>query len=399
MRNEEDLRAALSTLEQHAPRAATVLHDIGRQTARRRRRRASGLVAVAAGSAAVAVAVALTVSATPASAPTAARHTPKAGGAPKVALTARDILLTAAVNAAKAPAVGKYWVVSTKVMLLLGVGTSAHPYNIADYSTQQNWDPRSARLKGWIITKDDGARLATPADRAAWRLAGAPTSWKMGGGFSTSGSAAQAWSQPGGGTVGYLGGAVTAARLRALPRSEARLKAIMRKAARGGEGMFNVGVQLLQDPVRPQVRANVYRILAGLRRVRLTGITADPLGRSGRGVALPGNGTEQVIVISPGTGELLSDEFVVTTPGRRTGADGYLLSHQGCHVYQSIGLSKAAERKVAGGLTRAQCARFGFFGVEYPGQIQSYDAYTRLGWTNASPALPAEQLGPGDGKG
>jgi hypothetical protein len=398
MTNEEDLRAALSRLEQHAPTAAAVLHDIGRRAARRRRRRASGLVAVAAGAAAVAVVVAMSVSATPASAPTAARHIQKVDGPPKVRLTARDVLLTAAVSAAKAPTAGRYWVVSMKSMMVLGVGTVAHPYNIADRSTQQNWDPRSARLKGWIITKDDGARAATPADRAAWRLTGAPASWKLGGGFSTSGSAAQAWAQPASGTVGYLGGAVTAARLRALPRSEARLRAIMRKAARGGEGMFDVGVQLLQDPVAPQVRANVYRILAGLRRVQLTGITQDPLGRSGRGVALPGNGTEEVIVISPATGELLSDEFVVTTPGRTTGVDGYSSAHQRCQIYRMTGLSKAAQRKSAH-LTRAQCARFGFFGVQYQGQIESYNAYNREGWTNASPTLPAEQLGPGDGKG
>ncbi len=404
MRNPDELRTALTELERHAPRAQVVLRDVGHRAAVRRRRRVSGIVAVTAGAAAVAVAIALSAPATPQQ---PGQHATAAGQPAchpaahpaKVKLTARAVLLTAAVNAAKATATGRYWVVAEKTMLLLGAGPHAHPYNIADYSSSQNWAPRSASLRSWIITRDGGARPATPADRAAWRLAGSPDSWAIGGGFKTSGAAAQGFWQPGSGDVGYLGTAVTAATLRSLPASLAGLKAIMRKAARGGEGMFSVGVQLLQDPVTPHIRANVYRVLATLPGVRLTPITTDPLGRSGRGVAMPGNGAEEVLVISPATGELLSDEFVVTTPGLGTDVSAYTAAHNGCRVYQSIGLSKAQERKAAGGLTEAQCAPFGFFGITFHGQVESYNVYTREGWTNASPTLPATQVGPGQGPG
>jgi RNA polymerase sigma-70 factor, ECF subfamily len=230
--------------------------------------------------------------------------------------------------------------------------------------------------------------------------------------------AAQGWWQPGDGHVGSLGNSdETLAQFQALPSRQAKVRATMRRAALEQNGhvtgaalaedMFGIGVQLLGDPVTPQVRAAVYRVIASLPGVRLTGITADPLGRPGYGVGFSlGGGQDEVIVVSPSTGALLSQEFVVTTAGRvRTKTDW-----SSCRERDgAFDLTTASPRERA--LIRksmpsaALCARLARdgtryvqYGVQYHGQVVSYDAYTQ-GWTNASPGLPRAQFGPADSKG
>jgi hypothetical protein len=394
-----------------------------------RRRRARRSVAVWAGVAAGPVtaavaAVAVTLAATGPVAPQKPPNRPSGSAAPGRVLSARDILLTAAVSAAKARATGRYWVVADQQMRLQPAGTAAHPYDIAVRARTQAWYPRSADRRYWYIVTDRGARPATPADRAAWRAAGSPRSWRFGGlrygkaaqRFTMSPSPAQAYWQPRDQALGFLGNArATFARLQGLPSGQARLRAVIWRAAGVGHAatpaaaaeVFGEGVWFLTQPVTPRVRASVYKVIAGLPGVRSAGPVTDPRGRRGYGVAMPvGGGEKEVIVVSPSTGALLADELVVATPGRAR-VEQWASDCGWPHMLSLKGLSKAQKARVLKAMpSSAVCARLARdgsryvqYGSRYQGQITRYDAYTKVGWTNASPHLPAVQSGPGSARG
>ncbi|HEV2378096.1 MAG TPA: hypothetical protein VGS19_38770 [Streptosporangiaceae bacterium] len=396
-----------------------------------RRRQARRSVTMWAGIAAVPVtaagaAVAAVLAVTGPVSPALPHRSPVAGG-PGHVLSARDILLSAAVSAAKVPAAGRYWVMGDQRMRLQPAGTAAHPYDIAERSSTQSWYPRSARQRYWYIVKDGGARPATSADVAAWRAVGSPASWVFGGlqhglaaqRFTMSGSPEQAFWQPRDEALGFLAGnqRATFARLQALPSSVARLRAFLVRDVAGGSSrrmtstlaaeVFGSGVWFLTEPVTSQVHASVYKVLAALPGVQTVGRMTDPLGRPGYGVEIPqGGGENEVIVVSPATGELLADELVVATPGR-TRVEQWASSCRDVHQLSLKGLSKAQRARVLKAMpSAAECARLARdgsryvqYGPRYQGQVAQYDAYTRVGWTNDSPHLPAARSGPGSAQG
>ena len=392
---------------------------LARLRRRQARRSLTARAGIAAAPVTAAAAVAIALAATgPAALSKPPHRQPTTGAAGRV-VSARDILLSAAVRAAKAPATGRYWVVADHHMTLQPAGTAAYPYDLADRARTQAWYPRSGRQRYWYIYTDDGARPATSADKAAWRAVGSPVSWRFGGlryglaaqRFTMSASPAQAYWQPRSEALGFLGNRrATFARLQHLPSGQARLTAIIRRDAGVGHAatlaaagaMFDEGIWLLTQPVTPQVHATVYKVLAALPGVRSAGQMTDPLGRRGYGVEMPqGGGEKEVIVISPAAGALLADELVVTTPGRARVEEW---TSKCRYPHQLKGISKAQLRRL--GVTGALCARLARdgtryvqYGTRYRGQITSYDAYTKVGWTNASPHLPPAQSGPGSARG
>jgi hypothetical protein len=395
-----------------------------RRRAPRMTRRSSRLTLAVAGLACVtaaAVAVAMT-GAAPVARPRPPHHAAAKGAPP--APSAREILLTAAVNAAKAPASGRYWVVDDLTMQLQPAGTAAHPYNIARRIRSQSWYPRSAGQRFWYISADLGSKPATPADRTAWRAVGSPAVWRFGGGghgmagetFRTVRSPAQSWWEPRAMALGMLGNSrATFARLRRLPVDQAKLTALIRRDALGGaraasawvlaSEMFDTAVWLLTQPVTPQVHAAVYEVIASLPGVRTAGIVTDPLGRRGYGVSIyTGSGEREMIVVSPSTGALLADEAFVSTPGRTT-----VRSWRSACGYPHMLLARtAAQRAQIRRMTppRAVCARLAQDGSryvqyspQYQGQVTRYDAYEQAGWTNAAPRLSGARFGPDNAKG
>ena len=177
------------------------------------------------------------------------------------------------------------------------------------------------------------------------------------------------------------------------------------------QAMFGVYDQLLKlDPISPQVRAAVYRDLALLPGVHSVGEVTDPLGRTGYGIAQSqgpaNNGTQQVnevLVIAPGSGLLLTDEFIVTgtsyrpppsgaAPGLASCPKGTALAHH--HGNPLCQLSAAQAKRLLpaseGLVTTSKSVLVGTGPVaeQAPGQVQSFDAIVSAGWTNASPALP-----------
>jgi len=106
-------------------------------------------------------------------------------------------------------------------------------------------------------------------------------------------------------------------------------------------------------------------------------------------------------VVSPATGALLASEQVVTTPGRARVTNW---ASKCRYPHQLIGISTAQLRRL--GVSAALCTRLARdgtryvqYGTRYQGQITFSDVYTKVGWTNAFPHLPAARPGPASAKG
>jgi hypothetical protein len=355
-----------------------------------------------------------------------ASHVPTAGRAH--ALSAQQILLTAAVSAARQPAEGRYWRVAEESELAQAAGPNAHPYAVEQrWDPMLTWDARSPHQRTWTFPATGYRSVpASPGAAAAWRAGGSPR-------LPSQHSAQQAWWQTGG-AVGYFGNSnLTFAQFQRLPTSPAGLAAAVQKAAeqqmapvpRGSarhwstvdqttlsQNMFGVYDQLLQlDPISPAVRAAALRDLARVPGVHSIGKVTDPLGRAGYGIAQgggPGN-TEEVLVIAPRTGLLLADEFVTVryTPPVPLPPSGAVPGLARCPKGTALPklhkpickLSVAQAQRLAASEGHVSVkdpdSGNGFQLVELgptvklaPGQMQSYNVIVSAGWTNASPPLP-----------
>jgi hypothetical protein len=192
------------------------------------------------------------------------------------------------------------------------------------------------------------------------------------------------------------------------------------------QAMFGVYDQLLKlDPISPAVRAAVFRDLARLPGVRSIGKVVDPLGRTGYGIAQGGapGSSEEVLVIAPGTGLLLSDEYVTVSsahqaplpssgalPGLARCPKGvqtvkHMARQGGGHVVCMMTAAQAKHLPAGDGTVVNNGQVLVGTGPVLqlaPGQLQYYDAIVSAGWTNTSPPLPprAQQFSVAkDGKG
>jgi len=335
--------------------------------------------------------------------------------------TARQVLLTAAAHVASAPTTGRYWRVREISGINVPGGTKADPYDISLANSYDQWNPRSAGQKGWDITQQLGARPATPADAAAWRAAGSPSTWHSGTrsrrvmtlrpppwalDVTTAASVQAAGWQVSDGTVGYVEGdlaGLKAAQFRQMPTSPRGVAAVLRHyyAATGcakhpagcspeDQFVWSEALFLLQDPVSARVRSAAFKVMASLAGVRLLGPMTDPLGRRGYGLAAGPNDVGggrrnqlSVAVIDPRTGSLLATEDIGPIPrnlqcsalARADGAAG--------HGKPVIRLRFPHGKSFLG-----MCVGPSFEGRSYPGQVDDYMVLVSAGWTNASPVLP-----------
>jgi hypothetical protein len=375
--------------------------------ARRRRYLAAGLAATAAAALAAGLTVAAgghparppaagpAVAGPSAARPASGRGGPPSGSAAPVP-SARAVLLTAAVHAAQVPVTGRYWRIVLRSGSVHAAGPNAHPYAVLRrWSPAAYWDSRSAARPSWTLPSAGWTtRPASAGAAAAWRAAGSrPLRAHRG--------RQQAWWQTGG-AVGYLGnGNLTFAQFRSLPSAPGRLAAVVRRAARAQNkagvpaGMFSIYDQLLKwDPIAPRVRAAVFRDLAALPGVRSAGRVTDPLGRPGYGIEMTGtgpSGEREVLVIAPGTGSLLADEFLTTTAPRPLAPGGARPGPTSCPRGTRLVMRGVCR---SGVITRHGHQVIDEFSLgpqlALPrGSLVSYDAVVRAGWTSAQPRLPA----------
>ncbi|MDF2704370.1 MAG: hypothetical protein K0R62_22 [Nonomuraea muscovyensis] len=90
--------------------------------------------------------------------------------------TARQILLAAAVAVEQARADGDYRRVRTVSQAMLTDPTRS--YVLEEKRSTEQRLAKQPDLRSWRIRQDLGVKPATARDEAAWRAAGAPTSWR-----------------------------------------------------------------------------------------------------------------------------------------------------------------------------------------------------------------------------
>lgn len=298
----DELRMIRSFLDEAPPSDEVVAEGRRRLTvspprrvalAPRRRIRLWGTLA-AAGAAATAVALVVTLSG----------GGPARTGQPELvrALTARQVLLTAAGKAAAAP-VGRYW--HTHVISSEGYHIDDGDYMIfgARHEIDQ-WLARSDQDPDVFRSRFRGAEPQTPADRAAWKRAGSPTQWRVisngdripqsvrSGPWDlqrTSPADKRAERKQDAETAKHCAAYPKACRLlppgpkqrEALAHDPQGLRRYLLRAAGNGESSYllNMAGEFLLNPSSPQLRSAVFRILAGEPGVRSIGTGRDPLGR------------------------------------------------------------------------------------------------------------------------
>jgi hypothetical protein len=326
MRTEEDLRAAYTDLAGRAPDPGMMLAAHQRRTQPRRRRR---LAALQAGGALLAAA---TASAT-ALAVLPGAAAPGTGGLS----SARAILLTAAVSAARQPATGGYWHTSVRTNYLRP-GQAGPNGTVMASELVHTWVSSSPSHRSWAIQR--------------W-LKG---NWLTASGYqSTRVKAKNSSHVPiifGGQARSFTVFSMTVGELEHLPASPSRLAAALRQAARrwivtpASTGtvnsiLFRSAFDLLRAPISPQVRAAVFRVLAEIPGVVSVGRIRDSQGRLGYGVQMsgavfPGHNkfTDQfrftdTLVVSPRAGNVLENMYTEHRGGRATAAEDAILIGQG----------------------------------------------------------------------
>ncbi|WP_433354041.1 hypothetical protein ACQP25_11135 [Microtetraspora malaysiensis] len=280
---------------------------------------------------------------------------------------------TAAVPASADAPKGAYWRVET-------IFTRTHPhavgsgYYLTERSVSTDWF--SPEGKGWFGFRELGAKPATAKDEAAWRADGSPTTWD----YRTEGMKIRLSVKPGKGTIGvtkkpdgfhYLGEKwVTYQQLQSLPtdaealrkRLLADINAWIDKAAEEAkttspkskkeDWLVNLDQYvakgaselLYANPVPDKVRAAAYQVLKTTKGVSDLGQAKDPLGRSGRKLALPVSSTE---------GSVLKQQLLVDTQAMTLLAEYTDLKYNGKDMLGKSG-------------------------------VQTF----RAGWTNDKPAAP-----------
>ncbi|KAB8191243.1 hypothetical protein FH608_032115 [Nonomuraea phyllanthi] len=291
-----------------------------------------------AGALAAATAAVVVVSANgpaPAPAPSAPASV---ASAPKVTLSARDVLLAAAGNAARQEdGSGAYW---HSVSVSRSVFTAAEGgYQVVDQQRSESWTPRAtgADQQQWSRSRSLGARPATEEDRQAWERAGSPAEIEVKVArkgaivLNTSPGKAQSGHSPlvDGDKVFWLGRNVTMKDLLALPDDPDELKRWLLASYEGhdtesssvpmarGPWLFRVSVGLIMDmPVTPEVRGAAFRMLADVDGVQVAQNVTDAEGRQGTAVSIEeptqgGGVTEHRLVFDESTGRALASENVV----------------------------------------------------------------------------------------
>ncbi|WP_336214574.1 CU044_5270 family protein [Nonomuraea sp. LPB2021202275-12-8] len=353
----DELRAARPAHLGDAPvdertRAAELSYAMSqprRARSRRRTRPAWGIsLAGAAAVAAAAVVVTGTGGTAPRAPDVALPAVTASTDAPKIELSAREVLLAAAENADRQPdGTGAFWHTVSVSRNLYRAEEGG--YLVEDRSRSEGWTPRATGGDQWARSRSLGARPVTEADEAAWRQAGSPaeirvemSAKRIGPALSTSPGAAKTSHTPlvDGDKVFWLGRNVTMKDLRALPSDPGRLKAWLLRSY-GGHGtesdgermsadlwLFTVSAGLITDmPVTPQVRGAAFRMLAELDTVELVENVTDAEGRQGTAVAIEQEVRAKVtdeehagvvrnrLIFDESTGRALANDSVVVKPG------------------------------------------------------------------------------------
>ncbi|WP_344247574.1 CU044_5270 family protein, partial [Actinocorallia libanotica] len=268
-----------------------------------------------------------------------------------------DAVLRAAADAAvrQPPESGRYLHASSRETELVSAGTARSSFLVVEDRVTDRWQAaRPARDGSLVWTKRLGVRPLSDQDEQAWKAAGSPARVA---GLSSTGKPRVALRQAGAwkkstvgigkagkqAKIGTLGSQkVTMGVLKALPADAGQLRETLLTRYQGDEAgadlwLFGAARDLLDGtlPVRPEVRAAAYRILAEVDGVALLGPARDGQGRSGTAVAFDEPGNERglvrhTLILDEGTGRLLEAREMMLHP-----APAYAKIPEGT-VYDSV---------------------------------------------------------------
>lgn len=222
------------------------------------------------------------------------------GASPAAAAVLRHAALAAARQQAVAPPTAGQFVYtkSEGVVENTTVPAGGRAYNVFQTMIRESWIAPDG--SGRIHQVEGQARLATPADRAAWIADGKPNLNDGSGNEDTT-------LDPGG--LSYVD-------LSNLPTDPAALKQLIEsRSIEGGpsgdaETFTIIGDLLRETYAPPGVRSALYTIASELPGVELIGATHDHLGRLGTGVAYVSHGFAHELIFDPQTSALLSEQTV-----------------------------------------------------------------------------------------
>ncbi|MFA1548984.1 CU044_5270 family protein [Actinomadura chokoriensis] len=277
---------------------------------------------------------------------------PGAGGAGP-ALDAKTVLLAAAEKAdGQSDTMLAYWHRATISSHLYMVGTGTEQYGVVVRDRAEIWAPGKPGVPSWTLQQNLGAKPATMADVAAWRRAGSPAAFKItvppppntkpatgrtkSFTVKSAPGRAEVNSAPlvDGDKMFWLGRNVSVKDLRSLPSDPKRLKAELMRWYKGhdtesnlpmpaDEWLYEVARGLVMDmPVKPEVRAAGFRMLAALPAVKSVGKATDSQGRTGDAIAVEkktGRGLiRHQMIIDLSSGVALAYEDVMLAPAAGT---------------------------------------------------------------------------------
>ncbi len=286
-----------------------------------RRRLVAGLVALAAAAAVLAADPVLRHDPRPA--PAAGTPTTATGAQPA---DARGFLLAVAERAVRLPSPSgayRYELVRSSQIQTFGTGgkMGRGPAYTVELSQVTRYWTGASHLRA--VTVREAPRFLTPKDRANWRKAGAP-------GLTLGAPPAKLKQLPPNLTVNdYRGNDVTftvgyesltLGQVKRLPADPSRLAARLRAAIRPAptkQMLFAAAADVLGAPVRPEVRAAAFKVMAGVDGAMLLGKRAVPGGRTGTGVAFrERKDADRVYVVDAATADLLAVEYIARNPAR-----------------------------------------------------------------------------------
>lgn len=298
----------------------------GRATGRLRMGFGLGLVATAA---AAAVGVATLGSTSPAGQGNPAQGKP-------VELSAQSILLTAADKAAAEP-VGRYWRLDVMAGQSYHVGPVNGGYTVVAYPREDvQWMARSESEPDVFYTGlnagDAGAHPLTAADKAAWKKAGSPSTWRVWSNDHYATLSMAPGATTGAPSAGWISHEIPPAAKKKKNVEEmkhasdpARLRELMsaygtlHKASDADNRLTQGFGFLTRQPAPPEVRAAAFQLLATVPGVRSIGTVQDATGRTGIGLAArdtapDGTTFDEVIVLDQTTFRILGEQHVVVKP-------------------------------------------------------------------------------------
>ncbi|TMR23949.1 hypothetical protein ETD86_06375 [Nonomuraea turkmeniaca] len=267
---------------------------------------------------------------------------PEGTAAPRVTLSARDVLLAAAAKADRqTERTGDYWHTASVSRSLFTVAKGG--YDMVQESRHEMWTPSATGGEQWSRSQSLGARPASEEDRKAWEAAGSPEKVEVAEPGKRGSLALETETAPGkmrtsrsplvdGDKVFWLGRNVTMKDLRGLPSDPDDLKKWLLRSYEGHDTessspmasdvwLFKVSAGLITDmPVTPRVRGAAFRMLAELDTVKVVENLTDAEGRQGTAVSIEervkgGAVLENRLIFDESTGRALANEYVVVKPG------------------------------------------------------------------------------------